>query len=258
MQMIKELRAILMNQYPWKGNVLSEEGEVISSGFDALDALLPDGGSKRAGLIEIHIPYEGAGELALIMPALAQSSAENRKVVFVAPPYLPYAPSLAQAGIDRARYLLVKVQSLESRVWAVEQALRSGASTAVVFWTHGMDPYHLHRLQRAALEGQAIGFAFNHQTPEALPFSRLALRLSIRPARGAHIQVAILDQPESGDPVSVTLALPRNNPVLCTPLPPTRGRVASIPAWRGKQFALQNKSVKNIVNQTWYPEGNVA
>jgi cell division inhibitor SulA len=164
MHIIKELHALLINQYGWNtdNSSMLNRDVAISTGFDALDQSLPQGGWLRAGVVDLHIPGEGVGELSVLLPALAQITQEKRKVVFVAPPYLPYAPSLAHAGLDLSYYMLVKVQSLESRVWSIEQALRSGNCGAVVFWAEGMDAYHLRKLHRAALEGNAIGFAFHH------------------------------------------------------------------------------------------------
>ena len=232
MELLKDLQDLLRHPAIWRGDQLAQTAPAVPTGFAELDAELPGGGWARAGLTELQVPREGAGELSMLLPALAQVSREHRWVVFVAPPYLPYAPALGQAGIDLSRYMLVRVQSLESRLWAIEQALRSGACGAVLFWANGLDEHHLRRLQLAAIEGDAMAFCFDTQLHQITRSSPAPLRLALRPGLGAQVEIEILKRRGGRVPVKLRLALPRGNPVLSTPLPPARGRVARIPAWR--------------------------
>ena len=231
MHLLKDFQSLLAHPALWRGDELAQQVATIPTGFDQLDAELPGQGWARAGLTELQVPREGAGELSVLLPALAQVTREHRWVVCVAPPYLPYAPALGQSGIDLSRYMVVKVQSLESRLWAIEQSLRSGACGAVLFWSKGLDQRHLRRLQLAALEGDAMGFCFDHGPQDQQRSSPVPLRLSLRPSQGAQVQVQILKRRGGSTPVQLQLALPRGNPVLSTPLPAARGRVGRIPAW---------------------------
>jgi protein ImuA len=258
MELLKELHILLTNHRAWGGGTLSDSDDVMSSGFSQLDDALPQGGWSRAGVIGIQIPREGAGELSVLLPALAQHAREHRKVVFVAPPYLPYAPSLASAGVDLSLYMLVKVQSLESRLWAIEQALRSGASGAVVFWAQGMNAYHLRRLHRAALEGNAMGFAFHHPEWDLSFTDAIPLSLAMQPAQGAKVEVVIYKGKQQSESVSFTLDLPRDNPILSTPLPPSRGRVAHIPAWKPRASPRFTPRTPETSEHPWMLHGNVA
>mgnify|MGYP003693962527 CR=1 FL=1 len=95
-----------------------------------------------------------------------------------APPHLPYAPALADAGLDPARMLVIRPRAGVDRLWAMEQALRSGACAAVLGWTgEARDPM-LRRLKLAAEEGRTPAFLLrpsahrNEHSPAAL---RLAL-----------------------------------------------------------------------------------
>ncbi len=262
MDLFKDLQDLLRHPEIWRGDALAQQISTISTGFPALDAELPGGGWARAGLNELQVPREGAGELSMLLPALAQVSREHRWVVCVAPPYLPFAPALGQAGIDLSRYMLVKVQSLESRLWAIEQALRSGACGAVLFWSQGLDDRHLRRLQLAAVEGDAMGFCFDHSPRTAERSSPIPLRLALQPCQGAKLQIDILKRRGGPTPVRLELALSRGNPVLSTPLPPSRGRVGRIPAWSGAarrpdHTILPADSVLgNLTTQGWQPEVN--
>ena len=104
----------------WRGGATSPAVSGIPTGFAELDALFPGGGWPRGALTEILMPREGIGALTLVLPTLARLSRENRWLAWVAPPYLPYAPALAAAGVDLSRVLLVHPRSNADGLWAVE------------------------------------------------------------------------------------------------------------------------------------------
>ena len=146
----------------------------IATGFDALDSYLPGGGWPLAGISEIFIEHYGLGELSVLMPALAALShraVEAKKwIVWVAPPFVPYAPALAHHGVDLSRILLVhpktgsepiseemdsdpffdSPQNSKDVLWAVEQAIRSQSSIATLAWVKVADVTALRRLQLGA------------------------------------------------------------------------------------------------------------
>src|SRR2546430_13734680 len=83
----------------WRGDSLSRTGApTLPCGFPGLDAELPGGGWPAGALTEILLAHEGIGELRLLGPALAGLSRRGLRLVWVAPPHLPYAPALAAAG----------------------------------------------------------------------------------------------------------------------------------------------------------------
>ena len=136
----------------------------IATGFDVLDRYLPGGGWPLSGISEIFIEHYGLGELSVLMPAMAAISrraAEARKwIVWIAPPFVPYAPALAQHGVDLGRILLVHPSarqpgsnagnSSKETLWAVEQAIRSQSSVAAFAWVRDADMTALRRLQLGA------------------------------------------------------------------------------------------------------------
>src|SRR5262245_50478525 len=65
--------------------------DVQPSGITDLDTRLPGGGWPRGALSEILIEHDGIGECSLVLPALAALTQAKKRVVFVAPPYIPYA-----------------------------------------------------------------------------------------------------------------------------------------------------------------------
>lgn len=109
-------------------------------------------------------------------------------MAFVAPPYVPYAPALAAAGIDLSCLLLVHPKR-EDQLWAVEQSLRAGACAAVLAWIAQAEATSLRRLQLAAEAGGAIGVLFERRP---LAGSIAALRLGLEPVEAGGVNVHIL------------------------------------------------------------------
>jgi cell division inhibitor SulA/protein ImuA len=166
----------------WRGGELpAAVGDGIPTGYPLLDGLLPGGGWPRAALSEILAP-EGAGALSLLMPALSALSREDRWLAMVAPPLQIYAPALAAHGIDLSRLLCIRPGSEREHLWALEQALRSGACAAVLSWFARPPVTHLRRLQLAATSGDCAVFLFYPPQKEAQS-TPAALRLSLAPGR---------------------------------------------------------------------------
>ncbi|MBL0164848.1 MAG: translesion DNA synthesis-associated protein ImuA [Xanthomonadales bacterium] len=130
-----------------------------ASGNTSLDALLPGGGWPVGSLIEILIENDGLGELGLVLPALAALTRSRRRVAIIAPPYLPYPPALAAAGIDLDHLVQIDADVADSH-WSAEQCLRAGCCAAVVHWLPDADYRQLRRLQLAAETGGALAFVF--------------------------------------------------------------------------------------------------
>lgn len=166
----------------------------VSSGFVALDALLPGGGFPLGALTEILTPRFGVGELRMLLPALARLSRE-RWITFVAPPHIPYAPALVRAGIDLSHVLVVHARSHSDMLWSVEQALRAGTCGAVLAWPgfasgkRDLNFKWLRRLQLAAEAGNAMGVMFMPMRAVA-SVSPAALRLAVEPqADGVSVRI---------------------------------------------------------------------
>ena len=141
----------------WRGDTLASLAEAaIPSGHPELDAELPGGGWPRGNLTEILVDRNGVGEMHLLLPALASLSANGGWLALVAPPWLPYAPAWAAAGLALER--IVIVHAGKDAAWCCEQLLLSGGFSAVLAWPAvGIDARALRRLQVAA-EGRP-GFA---------------------------------------------------------------------------------------------------
>jgi cell division inhibitor SulA/protein ImuA len=122
----------------------------------------------------------GIGELSLLLPALRHLS-ETRvsTVAWLNPPHLPYPPALTERGLGLTRVLVSRPLAGPKVLWAMEQALRSGACGAVLAWTEAGDAHALRRLKLAANEGGGLGFLFRSLRYHAQP-SPATVRVALR------------------------------------------------------------------------------
>ena len=183
------LATLLEHPALWRGEECARSVCAEPSGFAALDRCLPGGGWPQGALIELVVLTAGIGELALLMPACARLTQAGRSLIFVSPPYIPYAPALAAAQLDLRHLLLLKAQSRKDGLWALEQALNSPACGAALAWIEHIDDRSLRRLQLASERSGACGFLF---MPQNQTCSTAALRLELSAADDGLLSVRIL------------------------------------------------------------------
>jgi hypothetical protein len=180
----------------------------VPTGFPRLDAELPGGGWPTGSLTELLPNHDGIGELRILGPALAALARASKRLAWIAPPYLPYAPALAAAGIDLARILIVRTRTAHDALWAAEQALQSATCGAVLLWPSAAKYVALRRLQLAAERSQAVTVLFR-QPSAAGEASPAGLRLALHTAAGG-LAVQILKRRGAvcERPVIVTMSEP--------------------------------------------------
>lgn len=207
--MISPLAALLDRPDIWRGSALSRAGlPATPSEFPELDAELPGGGWPAGALTEILPAHEGIGELRLLGPALAGLSRRRLRLAWIAPPYLPYPPALAAAGIDISGPIIVRTRSPKDTLWAVEQALRSNACGAVLAWPQTAKYAELRRLQIAAEGGRALAFLFRPPRTAGEP-TPAALRIALGTMRGS-LELHVLKR--RGAPLAFPILLPAMPP----------------------------------------------
>ncbi|MCP3129025.1 MULTISPECIES: cell division inhibitor SulA [unclassified Shewanella] len=100
---------------------------------------------------------QGQHELVQLSAQLAQLSQQGRWVVLINPPSIGYKQLLANAGVRMDRILLVHAKDEVETLWAMEKALTSGTSSAVITWTQSLDARDNRRLQIVAKSARAMG-----------------------------------------------------------------------------------------------------
>jgi len=197
----------------WRGGELEHAAQpVVATGHAALDRELPGGGWPTGTLTEVLHDAAGIGEVTFLAGALARASADDRLIAWIDPPHLPYAPALAQAGIALERCLVVRPAHRDDSLWAAEQALRSGACGALLFWLARDEYAWLRRLQTAAEAGRAMAVLFRSTAAERL-------------STPAHLRVAL-----SREHGVLQVRIPkRRGPPLVAPITLSTGR-SPVPA----------------------------
>jgi hypothetical protein len=172
---------------------------VWSTGRSSLDARLPGGGWPTSSLVEVLLDSAGLGEVQLFLPALVESqqAAEASWLVWISPPHEPFAPALAQQGVELSRLLVVRPETATEALWAAEQALSSGVCAAVLLWLKGTDDRWLRRLKLAAEAGGALGVLFR---PERHRFESSPATLRLLLTRGEQEPALELLKVQGGRP----------------------------------------------------------
>ena len=167
-------------------------GSGAATGFCDLDRALHGGGWPRAALSELLTDGISIGELRLLTPFLATLAERQLWQLWINPPFIPYAPALVQHGIDPTHLIVIRAEARQ-QLWACEQALRSAACGAVLYWPSAALRYgELRKLQVAAGGQHCVGFLLRaaRSTQQTSP---AALRLQLS-ADDAHLNVQILKQ----------------------------------------------------------------
>jgi cell division inhibitor SulA/protein ImuA len=200
----------------WRGARLAQEaGASLPSGFAALDAALPGGGWPAGALVELFAPRPGVGELSLLLPLMSRTAASQWQA-WIAPPFLPYAPALAAAGLTLQRLLWIAPADEREALWATRQAAASGGCHMVLAWLARADMAALRRLQLAAEESRTPVFLFRPAACARQP-SPAVLKLQLEVA-GEALAVHILKR--RGPALAAPLILPLARPGQRRPTPP--------------------------------------
>lgn len=217
------LEEILQKHPVWRGQALAPVPATVSTGYADLDRQLPGGGWPAGALTEILGLQEGIGELQLVLPALARLSAAGKRVVWLAPPHLPYAPALAAAGVDLAYLAVVHAPGRRDALWAAEQVLRAGPCHGLIAWFRHARYEELRRLAVAAEASRAFVVLFRPVEAVKEP-SPASLRIALE-GESERLKVQILKR--RGAPAAAPLSLPVKRPLHALGRPALRRSAAA-------------------------------
>lgn len=193
----------------WKGGRPAEFARTIPTGYAELARELPGGGWPAGALTELLGLQEGIGELQLVLPALAKLTAAGKRVAWLAPPHVPYAPALAAAGLDLVHLVVIRAPGRRDALWAAEQVLRAGPCHALVAWFRHARYDELRRLSVAAEASRAFVALFRPAEAAREP-SPAALRIALE-SDGNTLSLNILKR--RGRPAEAPIHLPVSRPV---------------------------------------------
>nr|WP_295830169.1 hypothetical protein [uncultured Azospirillum sp.] len=134
-----------------------EGGRILPFGIDPVDSHLPDGGLPLGCLhaVAAEDPGAGTGFAAALLACLATP---RTPALWILRGRDLYAPGLAAYGLTSDRLVAVRAVRPVDALWAMEEALRCSALSAVLGELEGLDLTASRRLQLAAESSGVTGF----------------------------------------------------------------------------------------------------
>lgn len=195
-------------------------GGVVSSGCEALDRSLPEGGFRRGTLVEWFSVGNGDGRETLALYTARQACREGGAMVVVDQAKEFYPPAVVRLGIELDQLVVVCACNRADNAWALDQSLRCSAVAVVLAWPEHLDGHTFRRLQLAAEQGGGVGLLMRPEQvrhepswaevrllveplPSAAPEDRRRLKIEILRSpgrmRGGSLEVEIDDETHTLD-----------------------------------------------------------
>ncbi|MBI2825757.1 MAG: hypothetical protein HYX69_13815 [Planctomycetia bacterium] len=131
--------------------------QVVSTGCEDLDKLIPGRGLSRGTLVEWLAPGPGSGAGSLALAVAREACRDGGPVVVVDRAGCFYPPAAAQARVDLDRLIVVRPANAADETWALDQSLRSPGVAAVLCWAERLAARTWRRLQLAAESAGNLG-----------------------------------------------------------------------------------------------------
>lgn len=208
----------------------SSRSASVGSGHPSLDRNLPNGGWPAGTLTELLLANPDSGELRLLAPALKRLVHAGKKLVLLAPSYIPFAAALQELGIDRRHVVSIEAEQPADRLASVEQFLKTVNAGALLCWLPEARDDHLRRLQQTAAACDGPTFLFRPLPAQNQP-SPAPLRLLCQPMPAGRMSVEIIKRrgPVHLDPLILPLSLPE---IMARSLPMRTSTVAAATSTR--------------------------
>lgn len=149
--------------------------DVLSSGFPALDALLPGGGFTGGTLVE----WLGAGQGGLTLALLVAGRLTRDRAIALVGDRI-YPPAAAALGVPLERTIIVRPPDARLNLWAWEQSLRCEGVAVTLGRLAEDNETVMRRLQLAAAAGGGTGFVVRSKDCQTATMWA-DLRLRVRP-----------------------------------------------------------------------------
>ena len=164
-----------------KSLLVNQQASLVNPSFAELDNIVAQSPWQSQIVNEMPFDSEQHQQLSILAPTLAKLSQQGRWIVLVGASKQSINYINKIIGLDSARVLLVHPKDQTDGLWAIEQALMSGNSSAVLGWPGEIDSRDLKRLQLAAKRTSALAFVFN-KLSNTLPEVKLPYQSKQQPA----------------------------------------------------------------------------
>lgn len=197
-----DLESVLKRSDIWQGSQhntkQTAQQHAISTGYSKLDDILHYSGWPLNALTEILTTQQHIGEIALVLPSIAEKMKSGGVLYLIEPPFNPYAPAWINAGIDITQMFIIKSCQEQDWLWASEQVMGNKGVACCLFWPpkDHLSNKRLKRLQLASKQGSSLNFIFR-QSSVANQSSPASLRLILTSNVSLEIEmeIEVLKQP---------------------------------------------------------------
>lgn len=124
-------------------------GAVLPFGLATIDRILPGGGLARGALHELCGAPDHAAAAGFAATLLGRLARDGHGV-WIGPRDELFAPGLKELGVEPARLIVVRARDRDTRLWALEEALRSPGPAAALAEIDRLTLTQSRRLQLAA------------------------------------------------------------------------------------------------------------
>lgn len=209
-----QVEALLQKGWVWQGQnapLNKAENQFVSTGWHDLDQRL-GGGWLQGSVNELQVQQPFIGELAVLLPLLAQPSTT---ALWVNPPAQPYAPGLHYQQVILNQQVIVNEPSDKLALWAAEQALQSRSISVVLIWSNALSAIQVRRLQQVAEAERKLVFVI---TPKQREEEARAYVTRLQLQRTDNLYISVLKRrfgwPLRAFPCAVDKHLPRRRRAL--------------------------------------------
>jgi protein ImuB len=143
-------------------------------GLEEAAAAQPGSWAAAAGFALSRLAQVAAGDARPVLLAASPRWMQERGRLF--------GPGLARLGLPRDRWLLVAADKEAARLWAVEEALRSGAVAGALAAVETPSLVMTRRLDLSARDGRALCIALRVKPPDDLSAARVRWRVGPAPS----------------------------------------------------------------------------
>lgn len=158
----------------------TDQADLVSTGCEALDQILPGGGIRRGTLIEWFCDGQGGGAETLALLVASRTIDETGVLVAVDSAGSFYPPAAARLGIALDRLIVVRPKRTDDELWAIDQTLRWPGAATVIAWPKRLDGHTFRRFQLAAERAGSVGFFLREEAARNEP-SWADARLLVEP-----------------------------------------------------------------------------
>lgn len=195
---MKSLQSLSDSGLVWRADKPSFENRASiefdrSTGFSKLNKALLTNGWPEQCLLELLLPQPASGELSLFLPWLGKAAQQtDKKIAFIAPPFLPSLSALLAYGIKPQQIWLLSPNNLKEQLWAQQQCLTEGQCLAVFMWhDEKTSDTTLRKLQLAAKQGECLGISVRPLTVQAMS-SPAPYRILLKPMQERLVELTVL------------------------------------------------------------------